>query len=117
MYFVNSIEKDFYEEIKVSDCNENYRSIDGVLFTKDGQTLVACPGGMKGEYAVPQGVTEIAEEAFYGCSSLESITIPEGVTKLGLGAFDGCYSLKSITLPEGITEIGDGAFASCSSLE
>ena len=105
------------EEIKVSDCNENYRSINGVLFTKDGQTLVACPGGMRGEYTVPQGVTQISSNAFEGCSSLKSITLPDGITEIGAGAFSDCSSLKSITLPDGITKIGDWAFSGCSSLE
>ena len=55
--------------------------------------------------------------AFYGCSSLSSITLPEGITSIGVGAFDGCSSLSSITLPEGITTIGEWAFNLCTLLE
>ena len=61
-------------------------------------------------------VTEIGERAFYGCSSLTSITIPESVTEIGERAFYGCSSLTSITIPESVTEIGELAFCGCSSL-
>ena len=61
-------------------------------------------------------LTSIGDYAFYGCSSLTSITIPAGVTSIGISAFDGCSSLTSITIPEGVTSIGAGAFEYCSSL-
>ena len=65
---------------------------------------------------VPDGVTEIGERAFSGCSNLTSITIPESVTQIGERAFEGCSSLTSITIPNSVTEIGSGAFTGCSSL-
>ena len=65
---------------------------------------------------IPEGVTEIGDYAFFYCSSLTSITIPEVVTSIGGGAFYDCSSLTSITIPEGVTEIGGAAFVGCSSL-
>ena len=59
---------------------------------------------------IPNGVTSIGNYAFYGCSSLTSITIPDGVTSIGIYAFYGCSSLTSITIPDGVTSIGDWAF-------
>ena len=60
--------------------------------------------------------TQIGASAFYGASSLTSITIPNGVTSIGDYAFYGASSLTSITIPNGVTSIGASAFAGASSL-
>ncbi len=72
--------------------------------------------GSNGDVVIPEGITSIGDNAFSGCSSLESITLPEGVTSIGWGAFRDCSSLKSITLPEEVTSIGESAFSGCAHL-
>ena len=63
-------------------------------------------------------VTTIGASAFYGCTSLTSVTFAENsqLTSIGSYAFEGCTSLTSIVIPEGVTTIGGGAFIECSSL-
>ena len=48
-------------------------------------------------------------------SSLKEVIVTKA-TSIGYGAFWGCSSLTSITIPEGVTSIGNGAFSGCSGL-
>ena len=65
---------------------------------------------------IPDSVTSIGNKAFYNCDSLTSITIPDGVTSIGERAFIDCSSLTSITIPDSVTSIGSDAFWYCTSL-
>ena len=65
---------------------------------------------------IPNSVDSIHGYAFYGCSSLTSITIPNSVTSIGYNAFSDCSSLTSVTIPNSVTSIGYNAFSDCSSL-
>jgi hypothetical protein len=99
-------------EISVNPMNQNYRSDNHALFSKDGTELIALPGtkGMT-EYVIPYGVTSIGEEAFAWWDGLTSITIPDSVTSIGDRAFYDCRSLTSITIPDSVTSIGKDAFS------
>lgn len=65
---------------------------------------------------ITNSITNIGSGAFYGSSSLTSITLPNSLTSIGSSAFSGCSSLMSITIPSGVTSIGSSAFSNCSSL-
>ena len=94
-----------------------YQAIDGVLFSKDGKTLLAYPGGRTDEhYDVPAGVEHIWPYAF-GTDYLKTISLPIGLKTIGNGAFSDCGRLQSIAIPLTVTEIGDYAFWGCVSLE
>ena len=101
------------KEIVVSSSNPNYKSVNGLLLTKDGKTLVV---GINGNVTIPDSVTSIWDCAFLGYSGLTSITIPDGVTRIGGAAFGDCSGLTSITIPNSVTSIGDSAFSGCSRL-
>ena len=103
-------------DIAVAEDNPAYKDIDGVVFTKDGRTLVLCPRGRRGNYAIPDGVETIAENAFAGCVRLSGVSFPESMFTVGTGAFDGCTALASVDLNEGLAEIGSRAFRDCVSL-
>ena len=65
-------------------------------------------------FAIPSGVTEIAQSAFSSCTSLKSVTIPTSVTKIGSYAFSNCTSLTFSQLDlTKVTSLGGSAFNGC----
>ncbi len=103
--------------IDVAAGNEQYTSLDGVLFDKDKTVLMQYPiGKSETKYTIPDGVTSIGDYAFGDCTSLASITIPDSVTDIGDGAFFDCRSMTSIAISNRVTSIGDYAFNHCTSL-
>ena len=69
------------------------------------------------EVKLPKSLYTICEETFYGCESLESITLPD-VVNIGESAFAHCISLKNIVIPESVEfGIDDSAFLNCTSLQ
>ncbi len=102
--------------IQVDDANPDYCSQGGVLFSKDKTVLCTCPGGLRGEYTIPEGVTDIQEKAFYRCAGLTAVAIPDAVTSIGHSAFKNCTALTSVNIPDGVTSIETYTFSDCSSL-
>ena len=80
-------------------------------------TGVTAAGKEQSVLCIPDGVTSIEDGAFWGCSSLTSVTIPDSVTSIGGSAFWECTSLTSVTLPDRVASIGDWAFYKCSGLQ
>lgn len=66
---------------------------------------------------IPDGVTEIKDNAFKNCVSLEKITIPESCKTLGKSVFEECKLLTDVNIPDGVTEIPEKAFYNCISLK
>ena len=61
-------------------------------------------------------VTTIAPYAFYGHSSLTSVTIPDSVTSIEYYSFSSCDGLRNVTLGNKVSTIGNDAFSHCSKL-
>ena len=127
------------KQILVAAGNPNFKSVDGVLFSKDGTILYQYPAARAGEsYTIPEGVTSLGIMAFSNCanlktvtcsntmtafapaafieSSLESITIPGTIERIDEQAFQNCAALTTVTFEEGVKVIGQSAFSSCSGL-
>ncbi|MCD8066450.1 MAG: leucine-rich repeat domain-containing protein, partial [Oscillospiraceae bacterium] len=104
-------------EIEVSDSNETYCSVDGVLFAKDTTELICYPAGKTAtSYTIPDNVSTIEDYAFFACDALTNVTVPSGVAYIGYAAFAYCHYLESITIPDSVTYIGERVFGWCSSL-
>lgn len=104
-------------EFVVADGNENFKSVNGVLFSADGKKLIMCPNNYNNDlFIIPEGVEEIASWAFENCHSINSVILPDSVKKIGSYAFHRCSSLRSVSVPESLISIGEGAFIGCNNL-
>ena len=72
-------------EYEVSEKNEQLKSIDGVLYSKDGKNLYCYPAKKSGNsYTIPDEVENIFSDAFFEeCTNLTSLTFGKSVTALG----------------------------------
>lgn len=103
--------------ITVDENNTSFKSIDGILYSKDGSKLLNYPINKAGEkFTISNNVTDIGNNAFDGSVNLKSIEIPSSVTIIESGAFGFCKNLSSIIIPDGITKIGVGMFYGCTNL-
>ena len=104
------------KKIVVDGDNENYTTIDGVLFDKSVSQLICYPSDKSDEsYVVPKSVKEIDAVAFVKCKAT-SIVIPEGVERLKRYTFYSSENLETISLPNSLTVIDDLCFNLCTSL-
>ncbi|MEX1114759.1 MAG: leucine-rich repeat protein [Akkermansiaceae bacterium] len=99
--------------ISVDPANQNYSSVDGVLFDKSKSLLIRYPTAKVGAYTIPSSVMSIGQQAFDLCTGLTSVTVPSSVNSIELAAFWSCTGLTSLTIPSSVTSIGDSAFSNC----
>lgn len=131
-YFIKEIEGDrnpfrdcvSLKEINVDSDNEYYKSIEGVLYTKDGKVLLSYPADKKENiYILPKEVEEIYVEAFSSNDNLEAIYVEEGNTRYKsvdgvlvdtlenkLLAYPSGNKSDTYEIPEEIESIGYKAF-------
>jgi len=89
--------------IYVADDNPSFRSIDGVLFSKDGETLIAYPCNHAGEvYHVNAGT--MCSSAFASCRNLRFLFLDNPETVWYTFTFDDTDLLTTFYLPGGFAE-------------
>ncbi len=129
------------KEILISEGNEIFTSVDGVLYDIHKTEVITYPAGkideiynipdgvnVIGEYAfsfnknikkvvLPETILEIKQSAYYGCEQLEDINFPTNLTTIGDYSFSQCKNLVRVVLPAGIIDIGNSVFSYCSNLK
>lgn len=128
------------KEIKVSADSSDFCAENGILYSKNKDTLICYPCHKDGtSFNIPDTVKTLGMAAFYA-SELSDIKCPASLEKIGFFAFgdlysmekidlsgtkvtdieayafSGCTMLKEITFPDTLEYIGGGAFARCKSL-
>lgn len=105
------------ESIEVDAANQNYQSLDGVLYTKGLTHLATYPQAKNsgGAYAVAEGTSTIDEGAF-SSAQITSLTLPSSLRSVSKAAFVGSR-VTSLTLPDGFESMDDTAFWYMSKLE
>lgn len=83
-------------QIKVDEANLFFKDINGVLYTKDGKTIIAYPNKHSSEYEICSGTVTISHFTFKGCSNLQKVIIPLSVRFIGNNAFYRCVNLKKV---------------------
>ena len=121
---------------KLAKFEGKYASEDGRTLVKDN-AIFAYAWASGDSYTIPEGVTSIADYAFYACNGIKRISISAYVTSIGnyafyecdglteayidssvigSSAFRACDYLKDLTLGDNVTEIGNLAFFSCDAI-
>lgn len=97
--------------------NQSFCAVDGVLFTKDMQELVAYPAGnRRTSYIVPDGVKLLRMASFRKAKQLLSITLPDSLDVIEPCTFQDCFLLNSIRMPKTLRELGTSSFVYCYAL-
>ena len=95
--FVNC---DHLTSIEVDPLNNHYLSLDGVLYSRDGTTLLVYPSKRsEAHFIVPSSVTTISDGAFANNPYLQEITIPQSVLTISGTNFSNCLALTKVEMP------------------
>lgn len=99
--------------LSIEKGSANYKSIDGIVYSSDNKTVIACPRGKTGVVTVADGVETIENNAFDNCDGLSNVNYPDSLTTIGQYAFYSCDGLTDIVLPDSLTTIKQSAFRNC----
>ena len=84
--------------IVVDEGNTFYDSrnhCNAIIATSSNELICGC-----NTTTIPEGVSAIRRNAFYGLDSLKTITIPQSVTSIDDYSFTDCYGLANISVDE-----------------
>lgn len=104
-------------DIMCSSMNPHFKSVNGVLYSKDMTSLVAYPtAASSSSFDVPTTVTRIEMGAFAFNQSLTQINFPENLEWIGASAIRDCDNLVSLEFPDNVSYIGPACFCKCDNL-
>lgn len=90
----------FTTKINIGDSSHFVYADDGVLYNKDKTKLYACPARAEGTVSIPNTVSNICADAFYGCFRLTYLNLPTAINTIGSGAFNVSGIWPDLSAPE-----------------
>ena len=90
------------ERFVVDENNNAFKSVDGCLYSKDGETLIAYPSAKVCEnntFTIPEGVTKLMGRVFSSGCTLETVNLPSTLTTIGEFAFISCSNITTVNYP------------------
>lgn len=94
------------KEIKVDKDNPYYTAKDGVLYNKDMTKLIWYPCCKEDRiFTVPDSVTRLERNCFFGNSSLFYVKLPDGLKSIERLSFSHLSNLKSVYIPASVNYI------------
>lgn len=87
-------------EILVNEENTNYKSVDGVLYTKSGELVIYPEGKTSTELVVPDGTVKLTS-TLNNKTKITKVIIPASVKEIDGNVFSGCTALQSIEVAQG----------------
>ena len=106
----SDFEYTYFSKLGVSESNEFYKTVDGVLYNLEGTELLHCPSGKSGTLTIPEGVKKVCDSAAFKCEKLTEIVFPQSLEYIGEYGFYYTWDLENLCLPDSVTYIGANAF-------
>lgn len=101
-----------YELTNIIATNEQFVSIDGVLFTSDLKELLLYPINKKGfRYEIPNGTIRLAPYSFYLNSHVIEVILPNSLIQIGESTFQLTQNIDRIMVPNSVKKIGGECFS------
>lgn len=86
------------QSIEVDANNARFSSADGMLYSKDGTILYACPRGREGAVTVREGVTKVTDGALIDCRGVTSLDFPASLREVSFRETSEMPGLRSIVM-------------------
>lgn len=84
------------KHINVDANNPYYNSVDGLLYSADGKTLLAAPRAIDGRVTVQEGTESILKGALADCYSVKEVELPGSVSGMSYREFAQLSELESV---------------------
>lgn len=96
-------------ELEISNENNSFETIDGILFNKEKTKILKVPPAYESKcYTVPDGVKDI-ETSFSYCTKIDKVVLNKEITELKKRAFSKS-KIKTIEVPSNVIKIDSEAF-------